>query len=221
MALKFTVTAGPTREFIDPVRFISNRSTGKMGFAIATAAAYAGYEVNLVAGPVQLATPDGVNRVDVVTAREMLDVVKSLLHSTDVLVMTAAVADWRPKYCADIKLKKSEMPNVLELEPNPDILRSLLPLKGERFFAGFAAETGDPVAEARRKLSVKGLDMIVANDVTEPGSGFAVDTNRVTIITPEKTSYLPQLRKIEVAQRIVSMIASMAKEVTCQPGSED
>ena len=202
--MRFLVTAGPTREHLDPVRFLSNRSTGRMGFAVAAAAAEAGHDVTLVAGPVALATPPGATRVDVVSARDMLAAVQARLDDADVLVMTAAVADWRPRHTAAAKLKKTEMNPVIELEPNPDILKTLAPAKGGRLFVGFAAETGDPLPEARRKLAAKGLDLIVANDVSRVDSGFAVETNRVTLIGAEGTfAPLPLMAKLDVAREIV------------------
>ena len=203
----YLISAGPTREHIDPVRFLSNRSTGKMGFAIAAAAAAAGHRVRLVAGPVALPTPPGVERTDVVSAREMLAALEECLEGADVLIMTAAVADWRPREMSATKLKKRAMAATLELVPNPDILATLAARKGGRFFVGFAAETGDPLPEAARKLSAKGLDLIVANDVTEPGAGFAVDTNRVTIISPgAEPEPWPLMTKAEVALRLVGRI---------------
>ena len=202
--MRFLVTAGPTREHLDPVRFLSNRSTGRMGFAVAAAAAEAGHAVTLVAGPVALGTPPGAARVDVVSARDMLAVVQAHLPGADVLVMTAAVADWRPRHMAAAKLKKAAMNPVIELEPNPDILATLAQAKAGRTFVGFAAETGDPLPEARRKLIAKGLDLIVANDVSRSDSGFAVDTNRVTLIGADGTfAPLPLLTKHEVACEIV------------------
>jgi len=205
--MKLLITAGPTREHLDPVRFLSNRSTGKMGFAVAQAAAERGHAVTLVAGPVSLATPAGVARVDVVSALDMLAAVRRLLPSQDALVMAAAVADWRPKQMSGAKLKKSDMAPVVELEPNPDILKTVRPLKGGRLFVGFAAETGDPLAEARRKLESKGLDLIVANDVSRPDAGFAVDTNRVTLIPQgEPPCPLPLQSKLDVGRAIVAWL---------------
>ena len=195
------VTAGPTREHLDPVRFLSNPSTGRMGFAVARAAAEAGYEVVLVAGPVGLKTPKGVVRVDVVSAREMFAAVEAA--KADILVATAAVADWRPKSCATEKLKKGSMSGVLELVRNPDILRS----SKVRRKIGFAAETGDPVAEAVRKCKEKNLEFCVANDVTAPGAGFGVATNRVVFVYPDGTARrLPLLSKLAVARRIVAAL---------------
>lgn len=204
--MRFLVSAGPTREFVDPVRFLSNRSTGKMGFAVAAAAAAAGHEAVLVAGPVALATPDGVRRIYVVSAREMLAALERELDAADALVMAAAVADWRPAESAPLKLKKSSMSPCIQLVPNPDILKALAPRKGDRVFVGFAAETGNPEGEAARKLAAKGLDFICANDVTASGAGFGTETNIVTIIGRDGfREALPLMAKSEVARRIVEL----------------
>ena len=195
------ITAGPTREPIDPVRFLSNRSTGRMGFAIAQAAAEAGHTVTLIAGPVELPTPPNVRRVDVVTARDMLAAVQRELVQADVLIASAAVADWRPETCSPTKLKKSGMNGVLRLVPNPDILKTILPQKGNRRFIGFAAETGEPTAEAGRKLREKGLDLIVANDVTAP---------RVTLLYPDgRREALPLLSKLDLARRLIALLPAL------------
>ena len=210
--MNFLITAGPTREYLDPVRFLSNRSTGKMGFAVAQAAAERGHTVSLVAGPVSLPTPAGVVRTDVVSALDLLAAVERLLPACDALVMSAAVADWRPKCASAGKLKKADMRPVLELEPNPDILKTVRPLKGARLFVGFAAETGDPLAEAQRKLTAKGLDLIVANDVTQPDAGFAVDTNRVALLSAtEPLARLPLMSKLEVGREIVLWLERHAR----------
>ena len=215
--MKFVVTAGPTREYLDPVRFLSNPSTGKMGFAVARAAAMRGHEVVLVAGPVSLKTPKGVRRIDVTSAREMLAAVERELSQQTpgtVFVSTAAVADWRPAKCASRKLKKGQMSDMLKLVRNPDILKTVAcrtrhqaPARIARastIFVGFAAETNDVIAEARRKCREKNLDMIVANDVTEKGSGFGVDTNRVTLVRKDgSVDRLPLMTKLAVARRIV------------------
>ena len=209
--MRFLITAGPTREPLDPVRFISNRSTGKMGFALAQAAAEAGHEVVLVAGPVALETPPGVRRVDIETALEMLAAVERELPAAEVYISCAAVADWRPEVCSPTKLKKHEMAGTLRLVRNPDILKTIRPLKGKRTFIGFAAETGEPDAEAARKLREKGLDMIVANDVTAPGAGFAHDTNRVTLLFPDgHREALPLMAKHAVAQRVIACAQTLA-----------
>lgn len=205
--MRILVTAGPTREFIDPVRFLSNPSTGRMGFAVARAARLAGHEVTLVTGPVSLRTPKGVRRIDVVSARDMMRAVEAQ-EEFDCLVATAAVADWRPARCAAKKLKKREMSGSLRLVRNPDVLKTIagrVRRSGIRkVLIGFAAETGDPSAEASRKCREKGLDLVVANDVTAPGAGFGVGTNRVTFVRPDGTlERLPLLKKDAVARRIV------------------
>lgn len=220
--MKFIVTAGPTREHLDPVRFLSNPSTGRMGFAVARAARQAGHDVTLVAGPVALRTPKGVARVDVVSARDMLEAVCAALDAAQgpvALVMTAAVADWRPAVCADAKLKKVQMDGTLKLVRNPDILRTINEsLKdGTRTCpqlvrVGFAAETGAPVAEAARKCRDKGLDLVVGNDVTAKGCGFGTTTNRVTFVFPDgRVEPLPLLSKDAVARRIVAFCSARAR----------
>ena len=209
--MTFVVTAGPTREHLDPVRFLSNPSTGRMGFAVARAARAAGHHVTLIAGPVALKTPPGVNRVDVVSAREMLAAVKKALAEAPagetVLVMTAAVADWRPARCAARKMKKREMDGTLKLVRNPDILKSLRGCAGV-IRIGFAAETGMPDAEAARKCREKGLALVVGNDVTRADSGFGVTTNRAVFVTPDGTvTRLPLMSKLALARRIVQFAA--------------
>jgi len=178
-----------------------------MGFAIAQAAAGRGHQVTLIAGPVTLATPQGVTRVDVISARDMLAAVERYLPQHDALVMSAAVADWRPAYEAGTKLKKGDMVPTLQLIPNPDILKTVAPQKGNRIFVGFAAETGNPIAEAQRKLAAKGLDLIIANDITAPNAGFAVDTNVVTLLSPTTPPQtLPLQSKLAIGQVIVQWI---------------
>ena len=212
---KFIVTAGPTREHIDPVRFISNPSTGKMGYAVAAAAAARGFETVLVSGPVSIAAPEGVRLVKVVSARDMLAAVERELDdgAGAVLVATAAVADWRPAECAAQKLKKRDMKPCIELVRNPDILKSVRAKVGGREklkLVGFAAETDDVIAEARRKCAEKSLEFIVANDVTEAGSGFGCDTNKVTFVYPDGSARsLPQMSKRDVAERIVDEIMGL------------
>ena len=210
------VTAGPTFEPLDPVRFLGNRSSGKMGFALAAEAARRGAVVTLVAGPVHLATPDGVRRIDVQTAAEMAEAVLPAARPTeaavDIIVMCAAVADFRPAEVAPQKLKKHSLGSrvTIELVPTLDILAELGRTRtaGRPRLVGFAAETTDVEAYARRKLVDKRCDVIVANDVAEPGSGFGTETNRVTLFIsagaqlPPRVAPLPQLTKAETATRI-------------------
>ena len=225
--MKVVVTAGPTREHLDPVRFLSNPSTGKMGFAVAAEAARRGHDVTLIAGPVALKTPNGVKRIDVVSARDMLKAtVDSLSHARQegdlrspvVFISTAAVADWRPAKCATSKLKKREMSGTLRLVRNPDILKTLRRLTrpghspSPLLLVGFAAETDNVLAEAARKCREKGLSFIVANDVTEKGSGFGTDTNRVTFVFPDGTLRRhPLMSKRRVAASIVREIEGLAR----------
>jgi phosphopantothenoylcysteine decarboxylase/phosphopantothenate--cysteine ligase len=210
--MKFLISAGPTREFIDPVRFLSNRSTGKMGYAIAAAAAGRGHETVLVSGPVSITPPESVRIINIVSALDMLSAIKSELEECDALVMCAAVADWRPKKCSELKLKKRSMSSILELVPNPDILSEIKQFKGERIFVGFAAETDNLEEEAQGKLSRKGLDLIVANDVTKPGAGFEVETNIATIISADlPPEHLPLMTKKLLAEKIVSRVETLAE----------
>jgi phosphopantothenoylcysteine decarboxylase/phosphopantothenate--cysteine ligase len=209
---KVVVTAGPTREPIDPVRFIGNRSSGKMGFALAAAAWRFGADVTLIAGPTALGTPTGVRRVDVETAAEMLAAVREELPSADALVMAAAVADFRPSDVAPEKIKKRDAaggPSV-ELARTEDILLATIPdRKPGAVIVGFALETENAVLNGRRKLAEKDLSLVVVNDAREPGAGFEVATNRVTIIDRAGASEeLPLLLKEEVAERIIRRVVS-------------
>jgi phosphopantothenoylcysteine decarboxylase / phosphopantothenate---cysteine ligase len=200
------VTAGPTHEPIDPVRYIANRSSGKQGFAIAAAAAAAGARVTLVAGPVHLGTPPGVDRTDVESAREMADAVKQALPA-DVAVMVAAVADWRSKDVSDQKMKKrGSAPPALLLTENPDILATVA---GDRLrpslLIGFAAETEDVIEHAQAKRNRKGADWIVANDVS--GDVMGGERNRVHIVHEHGVDHLDEMPKDQVAQALVARIA--------------
>ena len=215
--MRVVVTAGPTREHLDPVRFLSNPSTGKMGFAVAAEAARRGHEVVLVAGPVALKTPRGVKRVDVVSAREMLAAATAAVDSAPrsaplAFVGVAAVADWRPRRRAAKKLKKREMSGTLELVRNPDVLKSVgarLRRAGRK--VGFAAETGSPIAEAVRKCREKRLAFTVANDVAEKGSGFGSDSNHVAFVRADGSYVrLPLMSKKAVALRIVKELETLA-----------
>ncbi len=204
------VTAGPTREPLDPVRFLSNRSSGKMGYAIAEAAAARGARVVLVSGPTSLVLPPGVDTVHVETAQEMYDAVLAKLPVATVAIKAAAVADYRPKAAQSRKIKKREAETTLVLEPTPDILAEIGRRKGRCLLVGFAAETEDLVANAKEKLRRKGLDLVVANDVTRPGAGFDGDTNVVTLVGADgKIEELPQLPKREVADRILDRVVAM------------
>ena len=198
------VTAGPTHEPIDPVRVIANRSSGRQGFAIAAAAARAGARVTLVAGPVCLDTPAGVQRVDVETARQMADAVESALPA-DVAILVAAVADWRVEQ-SPVKLKKSDGPPKLKFTPNPDILAELSERPNRpRLVIGFAAETTDVVENAIAKQVSKGADWIVANDVS--GDVMGGHRNRVHLVTADGVDHWPEMGKDEVARRLVERIA--------------
>jgi phosphopantothenoylcysteine decarboxylase/phosphopantothenate--cysteine ligase len=203
----FLVTAGPTQEAIDPVRFISNRSSGKMGFALAAAAAERGASVTLVAGPVHLPTPPGVTRIDVQTAEQMRKAVFEHLDAATVIVKSAAVADFRAANISGQKLKKSAMRLSLELDPTPDILRELGNKKGDRLLIGFAAETDHLEAEARRKLETKNCDMIVANQVGVSGTGFDADENEVLLVLRNEPSIsIARAPKRAIAGRILDQL---------------
>jgi len=212
---RILVTAGPTQEAIDPVRFVSNRSTGKMGFAIARAAWRRGAEVRLIAGPSALNTPYGVERVDVVSAAELLDATGSNFPWCSTLVMAAAVADFRPAKPASQKLKKNPHGIRLELAAIADELPRLAAQKGDRAVIGFAAETEDLEVNAADKLQRKGLDFIVANDVSRPDAGFAVDTNIVTIVAADgHRETTPKLSKDEVGDVILDRLLALRRERT-------
>jgi phosphopantothenoylcysteine decarboxylase/phosphopantothenate--cysteine ligase len=205
--MNILVTAGPTREPLDPVRFISNRSSGKMGYAVARAAVLRNHKVVLVSGPVALKPPGRTRLINVITSDEMLNALRKNIAWCDALVMTAAVADWRPRQRSRKKLKKGNKVLKLELVQTVDILASLAKQKGGRLFVGFAAETGNPIAGARKKLAAKRLDMIVANDVSRSDAGFEVDTNKVTFITScGMIVDLPLMSKKAIAGKIINWL---------------
>ena len=221
--LKMVVTAGPTQEPIDPVRFIGNRSTGKMGVAIAAAAASRGADVRLVLGPDTVAPPPGVMVARVSTTEEMRSAILAVLDDIDVVVMAAAVADFRPKAPAEGKLKKEAGVPELHLEPTPDILRELGERKGDRILVGFAAETDDLEAAGRRKLESKHLDLIVVNEVGREGTGFGADTNDAMLLSAAGTDEpLRTWTKVELAtavcDRIAALAAGRAEEPAKEPG---
>lgn len=212
--LHVMVTAGPSREALDPVRYISNRSSGKMGYAIAQAAQKRGAEVTLLSGPVAIEAPQGVKLVPFTTTQELLDRASELAQEQDLLIQAAAPADYRAKEIAPQKIKKQGgEPMTFTLVENPDVAATLGKAKRSgQVFVGFAAETNDVLAHARDKLARKNLDMIVANDVTRPGAGFDVDTNIVTLITKDGQEALPMMSKAEVAQRILDRALALRRE---------
>jgi len=211
---KILVTAGPTREPLDPIRVLSNRSSGKMGYELARVAARRGARVTLVSGPTQLAAPPGIDLVRIETAEELKKKTEELYPQTNVLIMAAAVADFRPRRFHSQKQKKTEMKsadNLLELSSTPDILKEISkhPRRG-RVLIGFAAESENTILNAKAKLQAKNLDLIVANDVSRPESGFEVSTNQVCLISAdEKIEELPLLSKEEVAEKILDRVVKI------------
>jgi phosphopantothenoylcysteine decarboxylase/phosphopantothenate--cysteine ligase len=204
------VSAGPTHEDLDPVRFLTNRSTGKMGYALARMAQRRGAAVCLVSGPSALASPQGVERVLVRSALEMQQALATRFSQSDALIMSAAVSDYRPAGFAEQKIKREEEEMLVKLTNNPDILQNLGSLKTRQVMVGFAAETQDILQHAQQKLERKHLDLIVANDVSAPDSGFAVDTNQVTLIHRSgEVESLPLLGKDEVADRVLDRVAAL------------
>lgn len=203
------VTAGPTVEPIDPVRFLSNRSSGKMGYAIARAARQRGARVLLISGPTKLCAPAGVERIQVQTTREMRDAVMANFEQASVIIKAAAVSDFRPAQVSEHKVKKDCGDFLLALEKTEDILQELGSIKGNRILAGFAAETENVQANAQSKLKAKNLDLIVANDLTREGAGFDVDTNAVTIFTAGgRHEEVALASKVEIAHRILDAVLS-------------
>ncbi len=210
--MHFLITAGPTREALDPVRYLSNRSSGRMGFALAAAAAAAGHRVTLIAGPVGLITPPGVMRVDVVSAQEMCEAVKALLPGCEAAIFSAAVADYRPVNPSTQKIKKSAGTMTLTLEKTTDILGSVRGGFGwQGYLVGFAAETEELVRHAREKLERKGCDLIVANDVSQPDTGFDSPDNAVTLLFRDGgMCELPRMAKDVLAALLIEQIAAAA-----------
>jgi len=209
------VTAGPTQEPIDPVRYVGNRSSGKMGFALASAAAQRGAEVTLISGPVSLHTPRNTRRIDVTTTEEMSGAVQREFPSVDLVLMAAAVADFRPAEPLSSKVKRDSLRGelfTLQLRKNPDILRGIAERKTNQILVGFALETENEVLNARKKLQEKQLDMVVLNNPQEPGAGFGTDTNVVTIISASAdVEKLPRMAKFDVANEILNRIAPLLR----------
>lgn len=210
--VKVVITAGPTREAIDPVRYISNHSSGKMGFALARAACDAGASVTLISGPVALATPDGVTRIDVVSADEMYAAVMAAVPDCQLFIGCAAVADYRPAAIAEQKIKKNDDEMQLTLVRNPDIISAVAARADRPLMVGFAAETERVLDHARAKLERKGLDAIIANDVASAGIGFNSDDNEVTVISADQSWPLPRMGKQPLAAALISRLAALYRE---------
>ena len=207
-----TITAGPTREQIDPVRFISNNSSGKMGYALAEAAIELGASVNLVSGPVSLNADKSINLHKVNSASEMSESVNKFMKSSDIFIGCAAVSDFKPSDYSSIKIKKEDLVNPeIELEMNTDILSNVANTYKSSFVVGFAAETSDVANNAKKKLKTKNLDMIISNDVSDKSIGFDVDENEVNVITLNETIFLKKDKKIRIAREILKIIAKNTK----------
>ena len=215
--LHITVTAGPTQESLDPVRFLTNHSSGKMGYAIAREAMLRGADVTLISGPVALKAPLGVKLVNITTAQEMLEGVQAALPQTDVLVMAAAVADYRPAVVADQKMKKGEGDMSIPLERTGDVLGWVAQHRHPGLFVcGFSMETEHMLENSQKKLTKKKLDMIVANNLKTQGAGFGVETNVVTLITQDWVEELPLLGKDEVAGKLLTAIAAQRQTAAAE-----
>lgn len=209
---RLLVTAGPTHEAIDPVRFIANASTGKMGYAIAAAAAKRGAEVTLVSGPTSLPCPEGVRRIDVVSAAQMRDAAVSVFENADAAVCTAAVADYTPAHPADHKLKKAhEHLDSIELVETADILAELCASKGDRVVVGFAAETNNLISNAQAKLARKGADAIIANDVSRSDSTFGSDTNRVAVVSADGVEQHETMPLADVSDVVLDKVRDLLR----------
>ena len=209
--LHIAVTAGPTQEPLDPVRYLTNHSTGKMGYAVARAAAMRGADVTLIHGPTALPPVKFVEDVPITTAQDMYDAVTSRFDGMDVLVMAAAVADYRPATVADDKIKKKDGDLSIPVERTADILGTIGPKKTKQFLCGFSMETRDMLENSSAKLTKKNLDMVVANNLKVAGAGFGVDTNVVTFITPDGSRELPLMSKSDVADAILDEILKRRK----------
>ncbi len=205
---RILITAGPTREYLDPFRFISNPSTGKMGYACARAARRAGWEVTLISGPAAISPPPEVKYIPVISARRMREEVLKYFPDADAVIMAAAVSDYRPEKVFPGKLKKGGERISLSLIKNPDILEELGRLRDRQILVGFSAETDNDIDRARKKLKSKNLDLMVFNNITSPGSGFGADTNQIVLIERNGSHRSwPLLEKDEIARRIIKRIA--------------
>lgn len=211
---KIMITAGPTVESIDPVRYLTNRSTGKMGYAIAKIAANRGADVTLVSGPTNIEPPSNIKKlIKVQSAKDMYDAIIDNFDENQVIIKSAAVADYKPKNYSDKKIKKSNDDLIIELDRNKDIAYELGKIKKDKILVGFAAETNDLIENAKGKISKKNLDFIVANDLTEPGAGFGTDTNIVKIIDKDgNIAKYPQMKKDEVADVILDKVKSLLEK---------
>jgi phosphopantothenoylcysteine decarboxylase/phosphopantothenate--cysteine ligase len=204
-----TITAGPTREQIDPVRYISNNSSGKMGYALAEAAVQEGAVVNLVSGPVVLTADKSINLFKINSAREMLEAVNTCMKSSDIFISCAAVADYKPSKYSDTKIKKENLDNLeINLEKNHDILSEVAEQFSSAYIVGFAAETSDVNANAKKKLDSKNLNMIISNDVSDSSIGFDSDENEVHVITGSETIFIKKDKKIRIAREILNIIST-------------
>jgi phosphopantothenoylcysteine decarboxylase / phosphopantothenate---cysteine ligase len=213
------ITAGPTREPIDPVRYIGNRSSGKMGYALAEAALRRGAKVILISGPTALKPPSSAEVIQVQTAQQMRDAVMAHFDRTTIVIKAAAVADFTVRAVANEKIKR-KVPMTLELEPTVDILAEVGAKKGSRIIVGFAAETNDVLANARKKLDSKSLDAIVLNDVSQPGIGFDSERNAVTILTHAGVETVPETSKWEVAHRVLDTVVKLKAKRNAQPSAQ-
>ncbi|MFM2486989.1 bifunctional phosphopantothenoylcysteine decarboxylase/phosphopantothenate--cysteine ligase CoaBC [Celerinatantimonas yamalensis] len=211
---QMTITAGPTREAIDPVRYISNYSSGKMGYALAQAAAKLGAQVSLISGPVHLATPAGCQRIDVSSTQQMYDAALRLAPKSDIFIACAAVADYRVAAVAEQKIKKSDEQMRLTLVRNPDIVAAVANLADKPFVVGFAAETQDVACYAKDKMQRKHLDMIAANDVSQPDSGFNVDDNALHVFWADGEQLLPRADKYQLAEQLMQLITTRYQHET-------
>jgi len=212
---RILVTAGPTREPFDPVRYITNYSSGKMGYALARIAERRGAEVTLISGPSSLPVPRGVKFIPISSAVEMRDAVMENLEASTVIIKAAAVADYRPVVCSNAKIKKQDGPLAISLTRNPDIISEIGKKKGERILVGFAMESENLIENAKAKMLEKNMDLIIANDLTEEGAGFQTDTNIVKILSRnEEIEELPLMNKAEVANRILDRV----KEIITRKG---